>query len=696
MRKAFTILMAFILLFGLLPAGGARAQGTNFEMTGPEEVKIGDTFNVVIDGRDIESLYGFEVTLTYDTDKLRLKDVKTELPDAGRGFDLKKEEGNTVIYAFTKIGDVALSSGDMTLCTFVFEAKGAGRAQISLGKVEVAYLKAGDDVGSDTFTVNKSLSVDVLSEQPHEQPPVRVTGVRLDTSSLTLKVGQTRTLKATVYPEDAADKRVTWKSSNSAVASVGAGGLVTARAAGTAVITVTTVDGNKTDTCNVTVTEDGGESSGGGSGESGKNGTSAPGQTVSNTEDTADISELLQISKSSGAGGVTKVDVHVGFDAVKQALENAQVKNIQLAIDEPADETNVILPAQSVQLMSAKNVTLTLKNDKVELAIPVKEMSVEKFASQLGTGLLDMQFSIAVRLVPGGGAEELLARARRTEDSLNPIGKVLDISIRAEAGGKSVSVADFSNQAIKGYFKYSGSEAAKIRDIRKVNVYRYNQETGQWEYRRSKAVPAGGMVEFYTGSLSFYTVMENDKTFEDIQGHWARESIELMAAKYIVKGMTGGKFMPEGRVTRAQFATMLVNALGLRAGESGSTRFSDVAPGAWYYDGIMAAAGAGLVNGVGDGRFAPDAGITREQMAVMIIRAYGYITGKDCRSLASGAVQFKDVDRISPWAKQAVMAANKLGIVTGLTPQRFEPLRNATRAQAAVMVYRLLTGTGLL
>lgn len=82
-----------------------------------------------------------------------------------------------------------------------------------------------------------------------------VTGVTLDKTTLSLKVDETATLTATVAPDDAEDKSVTWKSSNSAIATV-SNGKVTATAVGTATITVTTTDGAKTATCNVTVTSD--------------------------------------------------------------------------------------------------------------------------------------------------------------------------------------------------------------------------------------------------------------------------------------------------------------------------------------------------------------------------------------------------------------------------------------------------------
>jgi hypothetical protein len=94
-----------------------------------------------------------------------------------------------------------------------------------------------------------------LAGLSHVALEIAVTGVSLNMTSLTMSVGETKTLNATVSPADATDKRVTWSSSNTAVATVNENGVVTAISTGTTVITVTTTDGSKTAQCTVTVKE---------------------------------------------------------------------------------------------------------------------------------------------------------------------------------------------------------------------------------------------------------------------------------------------------------------------------------------------------------------------------------------------------------------------------------------------------------
>ena len=121
-----------------------------------------------------------------------------------------------------------------------------------------------------------------------------------------------------------------------------------------------------------------------------------------------------------------------------------------------------------------------------------------------------------------------------------------------------------------------------------------------------------------------YTAVRSNRTFEDIQGHWAQSNIERMANKLIVNGSADGMFDPNRTVTRAEFVAMLVRALGLTEKPQLSS-YSDVGPNEiWYAGAIGAASAAGLIEGYADGSFRPDARITREQVAVMLARAARY------------------------------------------------------------------------
>ena len=167
---------------------------------------------------------------------------------------------------------------------------------------------------------------------------------------------------------------------------------------------------------------------------------------------------------------------------------------------------------------------------------------------------------------------------------------------------------------------------------------------------------------------------------------WAQEAINALAAKGIVKGIGGGNFAPAKTVTRAEFVTMLVRSLDLE-NTATTTVFSDVKQGVWYTDTIAAAVNAGLVKGSGNGKFEPGREITREEMAIMIANAL-----KDQLQPVDPAAlnKFADKSKIASYAQQPVAQLTQLGIVNGVDAQTFAPKSIANRAQAAVIIYRML------
>lgn len=168
---------------------------------------------------------------------------------------------------------------------------------------------------------------------------------------------------------------------------------------------------------------------------------------------------------------------------------------------------------------------------------------------------------------------------------------------------------------------------------------------------------------------------------------WAQEAINSLAAKGIVKGFENGDFAPAKSVTRAEFVTMLVRSLDL--GSTGAAaNFNDVKQGVWYTDSIAAAVNAGLVQGTGNGKFEPGRAITREEMATMIVNALSGQLPEIDISAALG--QFVDKSTIAPYAQEAVAQLTQLGIVNGMGGGQFAPKEIANRAQAAVIIYRML------
>ncbi len=174
-------------------------------------------------------------------------------------------------------------------------------------------------------------------------------------------------------------------------------------------------------------------------------------------------------------------------------------------------------------------------------------------------------------------------------------------------------------------------------------------------------------------------------SFNDVPvSYWAAEAVYALTKEGIVSGVGNDNFAPEEKVSRSQFAKMLVEAFDIKA--SGTAVFKDADKNAWYYTYINAANGAGIINGYPDGTFGVDDAITRQDAAVMLARALNY---KGIKSEAE-TVSYNDAEKIAPYAADAIGTMLKAGIMSGRGNNNFDPEANMTRAEAATVFYRML------
>ena len=170
-------------------------------------------------------------------------------------------------------------------------------------------------------------------------------------------------------------------------------------------------------------------------------------------------------------------------------------------------------------------------------------------------------------------------------------------------------------------------------------------------------------------------------TFNDTAGHWAEVQIKIMTDDGIISGYPDGAFKPDGKITRAEFASLIVKGFNLTKSEGKS--FIDTTDH-WAKEVIATANAAGIVSGYSNTAFGPDDPITREQMTVMIVKAAQLSAG------VSGKT-FADSDSISEWAREAVNIATSNKIINGYLDNTFRPKGNTTRAEAVVALSQSLS-----
>lgn len=173
--------------------------------------------------------------------------------------------------------------------------------------------------------------------------------------------------------------------------------------------------------------------------------------------------------------------------------------------------------------------------------------------------------------------------------------------------------------------------------------------------------------------------------FDDIAGSFAKNDILELVKEGVVNGTGNRKFEPKKNVTRAEFAAMADRLLKLAPVDADMPTFADVAAKSWYYGWVEAAVQLGIVEGKSAGKFEPSARITRQEAAVLIVRALKVDPGSDSGS----SLNYADADRIAPWAAPYVQAAKTLGLMGGANG-KFRPSDAMTREETAAVLDRVL------
>ncbi|NCC67041.1 MAG: DUF3089 domain-containing protein [Clostridia bacterium] len=193
------------------------------------------------------------------------------------------------------------------------------------------------------------------------------------------------------------------------------------------------------------------------------------------------------------------------------------------------------------------------------------------------------------------------------------------------------------------------------------------------------------------------TLIYNPVTFPDTDGHWAEAAINDMASREIISGYPDGFYVPEGSITRAEFAAVIVRALGLPSGVC-ENKFSDVSGSDWCCGFVETAVAYGLMTGYPDGSFGLSDRITREQAMTVVARAMDITkldAGLSDDEIASLLADYPDAAVVSAYAASGAAACIKTGVITG-KDGALAPQEAITRAEAAVVVQRLLVKSGLI
>ena len=352
------------------------------------------------------------------------------------------------------------------------------------------------------------------------------------------------------------------------------------------------------------------------------------------------------------------------------------------------------LNGQLVKALENKQAVLEIRTNTATYTLPAQQINIDAVSSQMGqtVKLSDIKVNIEIAKSPDEtvGIVENIASNGNFSIVVPPI----DFTMKCTYGDQTINVSEFSS-----YVERTVAIPDDV-DPQKITTGVVVELDGTVRHIPTKVIVFDGKYYAQINSLtnSTYSVIWNPIDFKDAATHWAKEAINDMGSRMIISGIGNDTFEPDRDITRAEFATIIVRALGLKPG-TGKIPFTDVNAMDWYGSYIMTATEYKIISGYGNGKFDPNDKITREQAMVMIDRAMN-ITGLkpefktgDVDKLLAG---FNDADELADYAKKSTAACVKTGIVTGKNGKMIAPKDNITRAEVAVVIQRLLQKSNLI
>lgn len=494
-------------------------------------------------------------------------------------------------------------------------------------------------IGTYTFVagsgdVRTVKSFEVI-EEPGSGSEVLATEIILNPSVYTMGVGSQTQFTASVLPVEATNKSVTWSVYNeTGQAQIDQQGIIKAIQAGIVTVKAAAKDGSGiVGTSLVTIAQNN---------DSGDNASSTSGGNNNNV--LPSVSPVTPIMKD----GIAIVQLDKMQTSVLVSMNDIQDRPLQ------------------VKLGGA--------------AVTIDQTELKYLLSQAGTA--------------EGAMIQVMVEPRTDNVSQTAQGAAL-LRISGQIYQIKVSLLTKDNREIKaeqlrGSVEISLPYDAENTDPLLLGIYYYNEQMNQWEFVGGNLNTDTATITVRLKHLSKYAAIEYRKSFDDVnKSHWVARTLEVLSAKHIITGKMENLFVPDEKTTRAEFTAMLIRTLGLTANTTANASpFTDIDKNAWFASAVQAAYGAGLVTGITDTEFAPYAAITREQMAIMLVKAYEFKQGKI--SLTAKPLQsFEDGADVSEWAVEAVNKALMVNLMQGLKDGEFDPKSQATRAQNAQAIYNL-------
>ncbi|MCT4564850.1 MAG: Ig-like domain-containing protein [Maledivibacter sp.] len=433
------------------------------------------------------------------------------------------------------------------------------------------------------------------------------------------------------------------------------------------------------------------------------------------------LDEIIKISgeikNNIGKENSNKLELEI-IEAVEGAINKSSIKEVKdRDISKEGDRvivsvgTRLITESAEGLMERVKDLEEKLKNNNIEknkrlerkITIKIPTRRIEEVQTILPSGILD---SVAKAGINNIEIQTDVASFNITPNAFKDSIKEKEISLNAKISDEGEILKTSENTILKGSIivdldaKIAGEKISTFEEPIEVSIpYKekvsYEEQVTVYLLRDDGTIEAvGGIydaetktVKFITNHFSKYFAKEASMGFNDLgKVSWARNEIEAMAAKGVIKGRDKEKFDPNAKITRAEFATLMTRMLKYKA-ENKDIPFKDITNDKWYYEEVAAAYENGLMEGISHEEFNPEGNITGQEAITVMERI---LVQKGYKEASLEELKgYSQRDNIAEWAKPSIAFGIREGIINEDKKEDFIPNAKATRVQIAVMIYRL-------
>ncbi|EGD46469.1 Na-Ca exchanger/integrin-beta4 [Ruminiclostridium papyrosolvens DSM 2782] len=366
-------------------------------------------------------------------------------------------------------------------------------------------------------------------------------------------------------------------------------------------------------------------------------------------------------------------------------------KKVVIPVTNNSDKVVGELKASTLKAMADMDTILEVKTETASYTLPANDINIDEVVKKLGGNpeLKDILVKVTVTKATGDKSDKINAAA--AQKGFEVKGKPVEFEISFTNAGREVTVSSFNKYVARTVAIPAGMDPNKI-----TTGVVYNTD-GSFSHVPTAVTVIDKTYYAQINSLtnSTYALIYNPLTFKDVEKHWSKDYVNDAGSRLIVSGTGNGNFTPDKAVTRAEFAVMIVKALGLK-GSQFADNFSDVGKDNPYYSYIYTAYKYGIITGYTNGKFGPNDLITREQSMTMISKAMK-IAGINTQLIDTDNLNkyFADSGNISKWAREGAAISVNGGLFVG-NKGMLNPKNNVTRAESATVIIKLLKNAHLI